>query len=100
MFVYVLSSMLDGELMFAVLDVAEVVFPALHCPPFKEHSLDVEFFPLPSLLFSSPFSLSPHLLQLFKLAHAFASCRANFVVLMYNDNKVTLILSLSDSLIL
>ena len=37
MFAYVLSSMLDGEFMFAVLDVAEVFFRIV-LP--KEHSLD------------------------------------------------------------
>ena len=47
MFAYVLSSMLDGELMFAVVDVAEVFsWPHIVLP--KEHSLDAVFFPLSS----------------------------------------------------
>ena len=56
-----LESMLDGELMFAVLDVAEV-FSHPHILLPKEHSLDAVFFPLPSPLVFPPLSsFSSHL---------------------------------------
>jgi len=55
MFAYVLSYMLDGELMFAVLDVAVVFFPDPHFLP-KEHSLEAVFFsPLHSSCPPPPF---------------------------------------------
>jgi len=51
-----LSSLLDGELMFAVLDVAEVFFPAPHCSPLRSIVWTLCFPPL-----------SPLSLQLFKV---------------------------------
>jgi len=54
----------------------------------KEHSLDAVFFPLPSPFVLLPFLPSlPTLCNSLKLVHAFASCQADFVILMYNDNK-------------
>ena len=58
---------MDGELMFAVLDVAEV-FSRPHIVLPKEHSLDAVFFSPPLSLCFPPLSpLSPHSLQLFKV---------------------------------
>ena len=58
MFAYVLSYMLDGELMFAVFDVAEV-FSRPHIVLLKEHSLEaVFFFPFPLLLSPIPLFLA------------------------------------------
>jgi len=51
-FAYVLSSMLDGELMFLML--LRFFFPGPTLFSFKEHSLDTVFFPSP--LFPSPLS--------------------------------------------
>ena len=78
--------MLDGELMFAVLDVPEV-FSRPHIVLPKEHSLDAVFFSPPLSLCFPP--LSPSLLTLcnsLKLAHAYAAGLI-FLVLMYNDDK-------------
>ena len=73
MFAYVLSSMLDGELMFAVLDVAEV-FSLPHIVVPNEHSLDAVFFPLPSpFVFLPSLPFSPTLCNSLKLAHAYAT---------------------------
>ena len=92
MFAYVLSSMLDGELMFAVLDVAEVFFPAPHCTPLRSVVWTLCVFSPPLSLDFLPFLHSlPTLCNSSKLAHVFASCQDNFVVLMYNDNKEDLI---------
>ena len=59
-------------------------FPHIVLP--MEYGLDAGFFPL-SLVFLPFLPSLPSLCNSSKLAHAFASCRDNFVELMYDDNK-------------